>query len=601
MSRLKVSKIDTTYAADDAFHTAPHLQNPGGSTSENITHHRSMTDLRHAHVQSDETQRGYVSSDNSTDSGSGSKSRSSMSNDDSGSGRGSYSSSVNSSLTSGYSASSSSGSLSSSMTTSSASTKQAKGSVTRQRGKLTAQQVTTSDPSYTAFDQGALAQFMTKNSKSSRSIVSLGSEEHSLSRPSFNEANEANERIVMQKMTTDSLVDMDSDMDRIQSVLFGTTSPTSEGVRGTEWVSSSDPDVKAVEGAVNYEWDAADGMFFMPSSPCAPAPSMWASEGYVASFDDALAINNAKALNTGTQQGVIGNNSTLKRRPLATQMDTCGPLYEQQALPAASASSSSVVPAGDEEFISQRRRRRLNQIVPCPRKPRTAEFTCSSCSEQYRTTVSDNPWWSVQRQDCPKCHASQIPRIDIIAPINSIEHDPNVQALFGEGVEDSGDEECDDGSDDEDMKEEDGTAAPVLDETVEPESERECFGGEGLFQHEEAAKLLILMCHARTCGGGHQHPEQANMCKSVKFLMLHIRDCSGSDLYGRNCLFPWCRAGKHLIDHLTHCYDPVGCVVCNPSTLPPAFSQLRQINFSRGITTANDYNSNLVGATALGN
>ena len=39
----------------------------------------------------------------------------------------------------------------------------------------------------------------------------------------------------------------------------------------------------------------------------------------------------------------------------------------------------------------------------------------------------------------------QIPRIDINAPSNAIELDPNVSALYGEGVADSSDE-CEEGS-----------------------------------------------------------------------------------------------------------------------------------------------------------
>ena len=42
------------------------------------------------------------------------------------------------------------------------------------------------------------------------------------------------------------------------------------------------------------------------------------------------------------------------------------------------------------------------------------------------------------------CH-HQIPRIDINAPSNAIELDPNVSALYGEGVADSSDE-CEEGS-----------------------------------------------------------------------------------------------------------------------------------------------------------
>lgn len=42
-------------------------------------------------------------------------------------------------------------------------------------------------------------------------------------------------------------------------------------------------------------------------------------------------------------------------------------------------------------------------------------------------------------------YCQQIPRIDINAPSNAIELDPNVAALYGEGVADSGDE-CGEGS-----------------------------------------------------------------------------------------------------------------------------------------------------------
>jgi len=224
----------------------------------------------------------------------------------------------------------------------------------------------------------------------------------------------------------------------------------------------------------------------------------------------------------------------------------------------------------------------------------------------------------------------QIPRIDIVAPINSIEHDPNVQALYGEGVEDSCEEDCDDGSDYDDDDGYVGTGAsteggsitaPLLALTAdaasaaaaaatssidsadaalaaagsassasaaaamaEMEKESEVFGGEGLFSHEEGAKLLTLMCHARTCTGLHKSVQHAAVCKSTKFLMLHIRDCSSNDFQSCLCKFSWCRPGKRMLDHLTHCYDPASCVVCSPThSLPEAFVQLRGINASRGV------------------
>jgi len=331
----------------------------------------------------------------------------------------------------------------------------------------------------------------------------------------------------------------------------------------------------------------------------------------------------------------------LKRRSEPSGMDTIGPEYEptientiEQPVQGTAVTSveTAVVGAasGGEEYISQRRRRRLNQIVPFPRKPRSAEYTCTACFDKYRIQVSDNPWWAVLRQECPKCLAVQIPRIDIAAPVNSIEHDPNVQALYGEGVEDSCEEDCEDESDDEDddcyigngpgpsagaaagESAEGGSSAPlaitaessssldaaelgavtsnvaVTATAAEVEKERDVFGGEGLFSYEEGAKLLALMCHARTCTGLHKSAQHAAVCKSTKFLMLHIRDCSSNDFQSCLCKLPWCKPGKRMLEHLTHCYDSNSCIVCSPTNLPEAYVQLRAISASRGVCASAD-------------
>ena len=241
------------------------------------------------------------------------------------------------------------------------------------------------------------------------------------------------------------------------------------------------------------------------------------------------------------------------------------------------------------EYMSSRRRRRLNLIVPNPRKPRTADYICSLCSEDYQVHVDSNPWWAVYSHECPKCKQIQIPRIDISLGNNAIELDPNVIALYGEGVEDS----CDDGEDDDSEGEEDdqvGGGAGVGDsnaananptELDQEELKRDVhpFDGEGLLAAEEASKLLVLMCHARSCTGAHASPKHAEICKSTKFLMLHIRDCNGTDVRGRGpCQFPWCQPCKRMLRHLTHCYDPANCAVCNPWTLPKSFQQLHSLN-----------------------
>jgi len=319
-----------------------------------------------------------------------------------------------------------------------------------------------------------------------------------------------------------------------------------------------------------------------------------------------------------------GQQELLTHQQLQQQQHQHQHQHQQQQ----SSSLPAPAPMADE-FVSQRRRRRLNQIVPCPRKSRLAEFTCSVCLESYRLSVVDNPWWSVARQDCPKCLTAQTPRIDIVASVNSIEHDPNVQALYGEGLEDSGGEDCDDSDDDESC---DGPlsgmaeATPLLcdgacagagagagagvsvsaqaqaavggsvsaatgDAEVKPE--REAFGtGEDMFTREEAAKLFVLMCHARACTGTHKHPQQAGICRSTKFFMLHLRDCPGSDLSGRDCKMPWCKAGKRMLDHLSHCHAGLDCTVCNPcagSFLCPSLAQLKRVNEERGYVLADPF------------
>eukprot|EP00596_Hydrurales_sp_CCMP1899_P002725 CAMPEP_0119033904 /NCGR_PEP_ID=MMETSP1177-20130426/969_1 /TAXON_ID=2985 /ORGANISM="Ochromonas sp, Strain CCMP1899" /LENGTH=278 /DNA_ID=CAMNT_0006991011 /DNA_START=181 /DNA_END=1018 /DNA_ORIENTATION=- len=136
-----------------------------------------------------------------------------------------------------------------------------------------------------------------------------------------------------------------------------------------------------------------------------------------------------------------------------------------------------------DEYLSSRRRRRLNLIVPNPRKPRTADYMCSLCSEAYQVIVGDNPWWAVYLQECPECKQQQVPRIDINSASNAIELDPNVMALYGEGVEDSGEEECE-GSDEE--GDEDISPLPCV-EGDQEDLKRDVypFDGEGLLAAEK--------------------------------------------------------------------------------------------------------------------
>lgn len=102
---------------------------------------------------------------------------------------------------------------------------------------------------------------------------------------------------------------------------------------------------------------------------------------------------------------------------------------QEVAISSMHASVSSV-----EEYISPKRRRRLNQIVPNPRKPRSAQYQCSRCSESYLMSVQENPWWAVFVHECPSCKVSQVPRLDINLACNAIDLDPNIVALYGEEI-----------------------------------------------------------------------------------------------------------------------------------------------------------------------
>jgi hypothetical protein len=185
--------------------------------------------------------------------------------------------------------------------------------------------------------------------------------------------------------------------------------------------------------------------------------------------------------------------------------------------------------------------------------------------------VDENPWWAIYHHECPKCHSIQIPRFDIALQNNAIESDPNVVALYGEGIDDGemdgfegytmmydddnddNDESCtidDMGETGEDIK------IALLKESMP-------FDSEGFLAHEQASKLLILMVHARTCSGLHVSPKHAEVCQSAKFLMLHIRDCIGSDVNGQTCRFSWCGPCKKMLKHLTRCNDSKSCQICN--------------------------------------
>lgn len=256
-----------------------------------------------------------------------------------------------------------------------------------------------------------------------------------------------------------------------------------------------------------------------------------------------------------------------------------------------SASSSTMLieplvgyPEDCEFRMSSKRRRRLSQIVPNPRKPRTADYSCSVCTEPYQRVAEDNPWWAVYQHECPKCATVQIPRLDISLASNAIELDPNVVALYGEGIDD-GEVEGFEGyalyeEDDESCDEDEEVEEEYMDDE---EIKRDAFpfDTEGCLSSAHATRLLLLMSHARTCTGEHKSDQLSEVCQSTKFLMLHVRDCPGVDASGNTCRYSWCQPTKKMLRHLTRCFEPSTCGICTAASVSDSFAHLCKLNNSR--------------------
>jgi TAZ zinc finger len=71
------------------------------------------------------------------------------------------------------------------------------------------------------------------------------------------------------------------------------------------------------------------------------------------------------------------------------------------------------------------------------------------------------------------------------------------------------------------------------------------------------------------------------VCRSTKWMMLHVRDCPGTTITDDVCPFPWCRKVKHLLYHLLSCTEPQECPICCGSELDYNWSRLRHLNTFR--------------------
>eukprot|EP00588_Corethron_pennatum_P003839 CAMPEP_0194286518 /NCGR_PEP_ID=MMETSP0169-20130528/32716_1 /TAXON_ID=218684 /ORGANISM="Corethron pennatum, Strain L29A3" /LENGTH=1138 /DNA_ID=CAMNT_0039032989 /DNA_START=309 /DNA_END=3721 /DNA_ORIENTATION=+ len=230
----------------------------------------------------------------------------------------------------------------------------------------------------------------------------------------------------------------------------------------------------------------------------------------------------------------------------------------------------------------KKRRRKTNSATESrplagrchPNSQRTVEYQCALCNESYVAAVAWNPWWALSQEHCTKCAKLQIPRIDISNPVNGIEYHP---ALLAHSEEEDRNNQNNNnssgahahphhliGSPHLQNDEEDASDASETDDDDDDLENAEDFGAayEGPVLGEgQARALLLLMDHARTCPGRHTNDKQREVCTSTKFLMMHVRDCSGKNDQGEPCTFPWCRKVKHLISHTLTCKDAL-CNVC---------------------------------------
>jgi len=251
--------------------------------------------------------------------------------------------------------------------------------------------------------------------------------------------------------------------------------------------------------------------------------------------------------------------------------------------------------------------------------PRVVEYICSQCSEAYSSNCEYNPWWALAQHKCPKCHKTQVPRIDISSPANTIEYHPALLSHLEDGGRGGGgtippngaqavvpampivsqipvganDVNSESDSDLSELSDDNISIGSLKAAELESDlqsmtpaerAEHETFGSEyegPVFPNEHAAKLLILIGHAATCPCQHKSEKQRDICRSVKYMMLHVRDCPGTTSTFDVCPFPWCRKVKHLLYHLVACAEPDQCTICSPSDLPKGLKELVGLNAHR--------------------
>ena len=87
---------------------------------------------------------------------------------------------------------------------------------------------------------------------------------------------------------------------------------------------------------------------------------------------------------------------------------------------------------------TSRQRKRQRSLAPVLSAPRTVTYECAVCKESYQSEIASNPWWSLFRHECPRCHRMQIPRVDDTSAAVSVDYIHAVCAEEGEGCDSDG-------------------------------------------------------------------------------------------------------------------------------------------------------------------
>ena len=89
--------------------------------------------------------------------------------------------------------------------------------------------------------------------------------------------------------------------------------------------------------------------------------------------------------------------------------------------------SATIIPGNNRGMNHHSVMQQQQQSYP-KKGPRSVEYTCALCNETYPSISEFNPWWALISHDCGKCGKTQIPRIDISSPANSIDYHPALLA-----------------------------------------------------------------------------------------------------------------------------------------------------------------------------